>query len=127
MDNLITKVSANETYNLMPTVRRTQLASPPMRVFSHQRLGQIPQLVKHAPQLMEAISLVARVLPFKVNDYVIKHLIDWHDVPNDPIFRLTFPRPRCSTPRISSGSPIACAAVLASRRWTLWCNACATA
>ncbi|QXI36428.1 KamA family radical SAM protein [Pseudomonas xantholysinigenes] len=92
MDNLITKVSANETYNLMPTVRRTQLASPPMRVFSHQRLGQIPQLVKHAPQLMEAISLVARVLPFKVNDYVIKHLIDWHDVPNDPIFRLTFPQ-----------------------------------
>lgn len=92
MDNLITKVSASNTCNVSTSARRTQLASPPMRVFSHQRLGQIPQLVRHAPHLMESISLVARVLPFKVNDYVVNKLIDWTDVPNDPIFRLTFPQ-----------------------------------
>ena len=32
------------------------------------------------------------MLPFRVNDYVIEHLIDPEDVPNDPIFQLTFPQ-----------------------------------
>lgn len=35
---------------------------------------------------------VATVLPFRVNDYVIDELIDWDSVPDDPIFRLTFPQ-----------------------------------
>jgi len=36
---------------------------------------------------------VATVLPFRVNAYVVEELIDWSNVPDDPIFRLTFPRP----------------------------------
>jgi KamA family protein len=37
------------------------------------------------------IRVVASVLPFRVNNYVIRDLIDWSKVPDDPIFRLTFP------------------------------------
>jgi KamA family protein len=36
---------------------------------------------------------VATVLPFRVNNYVVEDLIDWSAVPDDPIFRLTFPLP----------------------------------
>jgi KamA family protein len=36
---------------------------------------------------------VATVLPFRVNTYVVENLIDWDNVPDDPIYRLTFPRP----------------------------------
>ncbi len=36
---------------------------------------------------------VATVLPFRVNDYVIEELIDWDNVPDDPMYRLTFPQP----------------------------------
>jgi L-lysine 2,3-aminomutase len=36
---------------------------------------------------------VAEVLPFRVNDYVLDELIDWDDLPGDPIFQLTFPQP----------------------------------
>lgn len=36
---------------------------------------------------------VATVLPFRANTYVVDHLIDWDNVPEDPIFRLVFPRP----------------------------------
>jgi KamA family protein len=36
---------------------------------------------------------VATVLPFRVNTYVVDELIDWSNVPDDPIYRLTFPRP----------------------------------
>ncbi len=39
-----------------------------------------------------AMQVVARVLPFRVNQYVIEDLIDWDNVPDDPIFRLTFPQ-----------------------------------
>lgn len=40
----------------------------------------------------EAIRVVGQVLPFKSNNYVVEELIDWSNVPNDPIFTLTFPR-----------------------------------
>jgi KamA family protein len=35
---------------------------------------------------------VAEVLPFRTNSYVVEELIDWSAVPDDPIFRLTFPQ-----------------------------------
>ena len=36
--------------------------------------------------------MVANVLPFRVNEYVFNELIDWENVPNDPLFQLTFPQ-----------------------------------
>lgn len=38
------------------------------------------------------IKVIGNVLPFKVNNYVINELIDWDNIPNDPIFQLTFPQ-----------------------------------
>lgn len=38
----------------------------------------------------EAIQVVGSVLPFRVNNYVIENLIDWNNIPEDPIFQLTF-------------------------------------
>lgn len=38
------------------------------------------------------IETVGRVLPFKVNNYVIDELIDWENYRDDPIFHLTFPQ-----------------------------------
>jgi KamA family protein len=37
------------------------------------------------------MEAVATVLPFRVNEYVIEHLIDWSAGTADPIFRLVFP------------------------------------
>ena len=36
--------------------------------------------------------VVSRVLPFRVNQYVLDELIDWDRVPDDPMYRLTFPQ-----------------------------------
>jgi len=52
----------------------------------------IPQVEQLSEDLIEAIEVVGSVLPFKTNNYVVEHLIDWEKVPNDPIFTLTFPR-----------------------------------
>lgn len=53
---------------------------------------QIPQIQKLNTDQLEAIDVVSHVLPFKTNNYVINELINWENVPNDPIFTLTFPR-----------------------------------
>jgi L-lysine 2,3-aminomutase len=39
----------------------------------------------------EAVQVLAHVLPFRTNQFVLDELIDWHNIPDDPIFRLTFP------------------------------------
>ena len=36
------------------------------------------------------IKVVANVLPFRTNNYVVEELIDWNNIPDDPIFQLTF-------------------------------------
>ena len=40
----------------------------------------------------KAIEITGRVLPFKANNYVTGELIDWDNIPEDPIFTLCFPR-----------------------------------
>jgi len=40
-----------------------------------------------------AIKVIGSVLPFRVNSYVVEQLIDWDNVPNDPIYQLVFPQP----------------------------------
>jgi KamA family protein len=52
----------------------------------------LPQVANLSEDLIEAIDVVGSVLPFKTNNYVVENLIDWDNVPNDPIFTLTFPR-----------------------------------
>ncbi|MDO5663679.1 MAG: lysine 2,3-aminomutase [Bacteroidia bacterium] len=53
---------------------------------------QLPQISNLSSEQIEAIRVVGNVLPFKANNYVVEQLIDWSNVPNDPIFTLTFPR-----------------------------------
>ncbi|MDA3861988.1 MAG: lysine 2,3-aminomutase [Melioribacteraceae bacterium] len=36
------------------------------------------------------IKVIANVFPFRTNNYVIEELINWDNIPNDPIFQLTF-------------------------------------
>lgn len=43
------------------------------------------------PAMLEDMDVVANVLPFKANNYVVNELIDWDNAIDDPIFRLTFP------------------------------------
>jgi KamA family protein len=38
------------------------------------------------------MEVVGNVLPFKTNNYVVEQLIDWSNIPNDPMYVLTFPQ-----------------------------------
>jgi len=41
---------------------------------------------------MIALEVASAVLPFRVNDYILEELIDWGNIPADPIYQLTFPQ-----------------------------------
>lgn len=41
-------------------------------------------------ELQESIQVVSKVLPFRTNTYVIDELIDWQNIPGDPMYQLTF-------------------------------------
>lgn len=62
------------------------------RVFNENRLDAIPQIQSMSPERRFEMKVIASVLPFRVNEYVINELIDWSNIPNDPIFQLTFPQ-----------------------------------
>ena len=62
----------------------------PFVLANMDRIGQLERLPE-AHRL--AMRSLAHVLPFRTNRYVVDELIDWDDVPNDPIFQLTFPQP----------------------------------
>lgn len=61
--------------------------------FTARDFDRIPQVQDLDPDVQRRMRAVAAVLPFRVNRYVIEELIDWGNLPNDPIFQLTFPQP----------------------------------
>ena len=62
----------------------------PMQIYNARDLDQIPQLRQLPPEDLFAMNVVAQVLPFRTNNYVIDELIDWSNIPEDPIYQLNF-------------------------------------
>ncbi len=63
------------------------------RVFTREDIDRIPELQHLSRTDREIMKAVSMVLPFRVNEYVIRELIDWSAGPNDPIYNLVFPQP----------------------------------
>lgn len=63
-----------------------------IRLYNRKNFRSIGQLASVPRSITRGIETAAAVFPFRVNDYVINELIDWQRVPQDPIFRLTFPQ-----------------------------------
>ena len=61
-----------------------------MKFYGIRDLDSIPQILDLPDDQRFDIKVVSSVLPFRVNNYVIEELIDWDNIPDDPIFQLTF-------------------------------------
>lgn len=61
------------------------------KAYTARNFRSLPQIRQLPESLKKEMEIVAMVLPFKSNSYVVNELIDWENVPDDPIFRLTFP------------------------------------
>ncbi|WP_068639440.1 KamA family radical SAM protein [Thauera butanivorans] len=64
----------------------------PFKVYTQRDLDRIVQLGRLSAERRFEMKVVSSVLPFRVNQYVIDELIDWSNIPADPIFQLTFPQ-----------------------------------
>jgi KamA family protein len=62
------------------------------RPLTARTVVELPRVAALPADQRAAIDVVSRVLPFRVNRYVVDELIDWSRVPDDPMFRLTFPQ-----------------------------------
>ncbi|HHN48628.1 MAG TPA: lysine 2,3-aminomutase [Bacteroidales bacterium] len=62
------------------------------KVYTLHNYKQIPQISKLSEEQKFEMEVVAQVLPFKSNAYVVNELINWDNVPDDPMFVLTFPQ-----------------------------------
>lgn len=63
-----------------------------LQSYSLHNYKNIPQIKQLSSEQIEAIEVIGNVLPFKTNNYVINELIDWNNIENDPMFKLTFPQ-----------------------------------
>jgi KamA family protein len=73
-------------------------AGPAFRAYTARNLHEIPQLAGRSTDDLLEMRAVAAVLPFRTNNHVTDELIDWDDLANDPIYRLTFPAPEMLDP-----------------------------
>src|SRR5210317_1445898 len=61
-----------------------------MKFYRLRDIDKIPQLQNLSDEKRFEIKVVSNVLPFRTNNYVVEELINWDNVPEDPIFQLTF-------------------------------------
>ncbi|NEO86968.1 MAG: hypothetical protein F6J87_22320, partial [Spirulina sp. SIO3F2] len=62
-----------------------------IQYYQAKQINTLPQLSKFSAHERLQMQAIAAVLPFRSNNYVVEELIDWAQVPDDPIYRLTFP------------------------------------
>lgn len=81
-----------QSIKIMPLSDEGFTENTRFQVYTDRQLDKIEPLQKLSAEQRFEMRVVASVLPFRVNQYVIDELIDWDNVPNDPIFQLTFPQ-----------------------------------
>ena len=64
----------------------------PFKVYTQRDLDRIEPLQQLTEAQRFEMKVVSSVLPFRVNQYVIKELIDWNNIPDDAIYQLVFPQ-----------------------------------
>lgn len=62
------------------------------RSYAAHNLHTLPQYGEIPEEQLHVVKTVAAVYPFRVNNYVTENLIDWSNIPDDPMFRLSFPQ-----------------------------------
>ena len=81
-----------QSIKIMPLSDEGFTENTRFQVYTDRQLDKIEPLQKLSEEQRFEMRVVASVLPFRVNQYVIDELINWDNVPNDPVFQLTFPQ-----------------------------------
>ena len=66
--------------------------SPKIKSYTLANFRTLPQIQEFSEEKQFEMEVVGNVLPFKTNNYVVEQLIDWNNIPKDPMYVLTFPQ-----------------------------------
>ena len=77
----------------------SEFESPKYKSYTLGNFREIPQIQSLSEEKQFEIEVVGNILPFKTNNYVVEHIIDWNNVLDDPIFILTFPQKNMLRPQ----------------------------
>lgn len=66
--------------------------SPSLKSYTLANFRNIPEIENLSEETKFEMEVVGNVLPFKANNYVVEQLIDWNNIPHDPMYVLTFPQ-----------------------------------
>ncbi len=77
----------------------SETESPSIKTYTLANFRNLPQISELSEETQFEMEVVGNVLPFKANNYVVEQLIDWNNIPNDPIFVLTFPQKEMLKPK----------------------------
>ena len=61
-----------------------------IKIYARENIDSLPQFKELSKEKQLELKVVSTILPFKVNNYVVDHLIDWDHFEKDPIFHLNF-------------------------------------
>ena len=61
-----------------------------IKYYTLHNIDQLPQFHHLKAEEQFSLRVVGHVLPFRVNNYVANELIDWTNIPHDPMYQLTF-------------------------------------
>lgn len=68
------------------------MTQPAYQAYTVRNFRDLPQFKSWPEFALKEIEAVARVLPFKSNNYVVNELIDWDNITTDPMYTLNFPK-----------------------------------
>jgi KamA family protein len=74
------------------------MAEKRLSYFGIPQIEKLQQIGGLSDEQCHAIRVVAQVLPFRVSNYVLEELIDWNNIPADPMFQLTVMQKDMLTP-----------------------------
>ncbi|MFQ5781656.1 MAG: KamA family radical SAM protein [Nitrosopumilus sp.] len=66
--------------------------NPSLKSYTLSNFRTLPQIQNISKETQFEMEVVGNVLPFKANNYVVEQLIDWKNIPTDPMYVLTFPQ-----------------------------------
>jgi L-lysine 2,3-aminomutase len=76
----------------MPFTPPAAMETERFRAYGARHVDELSTRFGIPQHIARSIKALAAVLPFRVNEYVLANLVDWHNIPDDPIFQMVFPQ-----------------------------------
>ncbi|WNZ06268.1 lysine 2,3-aminomutase [Streptomyces sp. 11x1] len=76
----------------MPFTPPAAMETERFRAYGARHVDELSARFGIPQPIARSMKALAAVLPFRVNEYVLANLVDWDNIPGDPIFQMVFPQ-----------------------------------